>query len=55
METKIIDNHPALKNSDERFRKILQSMVDSFQIEGIHFPEEELKNMVGRVEEEIKK
>ncbi|MCU4156916.1 hypothetical protein J1N10_13085 [Carboxylicivirga sp. A043] len=55
METKIIDNHPTLKNSDERFRKILNSLVDSFRIEGIHFSDEELKRMVGRVEGEIKK
>jgi hypothetical protein len=55
METKIIDNHPSLKNSDERFQKILQSLVDSFQIEGIHFSEEELKGIVGRVEADIKK
>ncbi len=55
METKVIDNHPSLKNSEERFKKMLDSLVVSFQIEGIHFSEDELKKIVAPIEDEIKK
>ncbi|WP_439184754.1 hypothetical protein [Carboxylicivirga taeanensis] len=55
METRIIDNHPSLKNSDERFKKMLDAMVVSFQIEGIHFSDEELQKMAAQVEDELKK
>ncbi|GEM_PF-5801831 len=55
METKIIHNHPSLKNTEERFKKILDSLVASFQIEGICFEDDVLKEMVERVEKEIKK
>ncbi|MBR8535262.1 hypothetical protein KDU71_06805 [Carboxylicivirga sediminis] len=55
METKIIDSNPSLKNTEERFQKMLHSLVASFQIEGIHFSEEELQSMVIHVEEDLKK
>ncbi|WP_185968945.1 hypothetical protein [Carboxylicivirga sp. M1479] len=50
-----MDIHPSLINADERFSKILDSMLVSFQIEGIHFDEEEIKNMVGRIKEDLRK
>lgn len=53
METKIIDNHPSLCNSDVRFSKTIESIVSSFMIEGILFSEEELKELVRKIEEEI--
>ncbi|MCT4587057.1 MAG: hypothetical protein N4A71_04490 [Carboxylicivirga sp.] len=55
METKIIDNHPSLKKSEDRFKKVLDSLVASFQIEGIHFDEKDLQKIAGDVEKEIKK
>ncbi|WP_430809310.1 MULTISPECIES: hypothetical protein [unclassified Carboxylicivirga] len=55
METKIIDDHPFLNRYEDRFRKILDSLVVSFQLEGIHFSDEELQKMVVKVESELKK
>ena len=55
METKVTDTHPFLQNSDERFKKMLNSIVDSFQIEGIHFSDEELNRLVNKVESELKR
>ncbi len=55
METKIIDTHPSLKNKDKRFELMLESLLDSFQIEGICFSKEELLQIVNVVEAEIKK
>ena len=54
-ETKIIDSHPTLKKSEDRFKKVMDSLVASFQIEGIHFEEEDLKKIVGKLEKELKK
>jgi len=55
METRIIDNHPSLKNADERFEKMLESIVSSFVIEGIQFSENELLELVQKIEGEIRK
>jgi len=55
METKVIDTHPCLNAVDQRFHKTIESIVTSFRIEGIFFSDDELAQMVQRVEEDLRK
>ncbi len=54
MEISILNNHPTLKESEERFIKTVDSIVSSFQIEGIEFSSEELDEMIATVKEDLK-
>lgn len=54
METSILNNHPTLKDIEERFSKTVDSVVSSFQIEGIEFSSEELEEMITNVKEDLK-
>lgn len=54
MEMNEINTHPSLKGSDERFKKTVESMVSSFQIEGIEFSPEELEEMIQLIKQDLK-
>lgn len=55
MEIKVIDNHPFLQDAEVRFLKSVDAIITSFNIEGINFSDEELREMVKQVELEVKK
>jgi len=54
MKKRVMDNHPDLKEEDVRFNKTVDSVVSSFQIEGIDFSPKELDEMISNVKEELK-
>ena len=54
MKKRVMDNHPELNEEDVRFNKTVDSVVSSFQIEGIDFSPEELDEMISNVKEELK-
>lgn len=49
-----MDSHPDLNEEDVRFNKTVNSVVSSFQIEGIEFSSDELDEMISNVKEELK-
>ncbi len=54
MKKSVMDSHPELKEEDVRFNKTVDSVVSSFQIEGIDFSQKELEEMISKVKEELK-
>ena len=53
METQVIKAHPELKEAEVRFKKTVDSLVASFQIEGIEFAPDELDAMVQKMKDEL--
>ncbi len=54
MKKSVMDSHPDLNEEDVRFNKTVNSVVSSFQIEGIEFSSDELDEMISNVKEELK-
>lgn len=54
MEKRIIDGHPSLKETDIRFKKTLESIISSFEIEGIRLSQEELLKIEQKVRDDLR-
>ncbi len=54
MKKSVMDSHPDFNEEDVRFNKTVDSVVSSFQIEGIEFSSDELDEMISNVKEELK-
>ncbi|WP_158275713.1 hypothetical protein [Marinilabilia rubra] len=54
MEKKVIETNNNFLDTDDRVSKVVDSVVESFAIEGIVFSEEELRKLIADFREEIK-
>ena len=54
MEKKIVETNVNFIETEKRVSKVIDSIVESFKIEGIVFTEEELNELISDFREEIK-
>jgi hypothetical protein len=54
MERKVIETNTNFLEAEERVSKVVDSVIESFAIEGIVFSENELEKLVADFREEIK-
>ncbi|WP_462318068.1 hypothetical protein [Marinilabilia sp.] len=54
MEKKVIETNTNFLEAEERVSKVVDSVIESFAIEGIVFSENELEKLVADFKEEIK-